>query len=100
MTTDYVNEEPEMRVIFRVWERGYTKGDVIALFPDDTANNNGRCMSYEHVGQHGDADYSRVIARTRPAKPAEYDNLAEELGQRGYNLKVCKRRQYKGRVRP
>lgn len=86
-----VDADPKTRVVFRVWRFGSGKGDVIALFPDEKADDDGHCMSYEHVGQHGGAAYVGVIARTRPAKPAEYGPLAEELAQRGYNLKISKR---------
>jgi hypothetical protein len=49
-------------------------------------------MSYEHVGQHGGANYAGVMCRTRPAKPSEYKDLQEELEERGYNLRIVKRR--------
>ena len=76
-------------VVFRRWKG--KDGDVIALFPGIDLGN-GVCLSYEHVGQHSEADYKIVIARTRPAKPSEYQDLLQELGQIGYNVVVRKRR--------
>lgn len=74
-------------VVFRVWHNG----DVIALFPNEDAGN-GLCSSYEHVGQHGGADYVGVVSLTRPAKPGEYRELATELRRIGYKLVIRSRR--------
>lgn len=60
-----------MRVIFRKWRNG----DIIAWLPDVDVNL-GRCMAYEHVGQHGEGVYP---ADTKPALPAEYADLLAEL---------------------
>lgn len=76
-------------VVFRVWGNG----DVIALFPDVAADAGmTKCLSYEHVGQHGAADYAGVIEGTRPAKAGEHAGLSRELGGMGYDLRVLKRR--------
>ena len=88
-------EEPETLVIFRVWKPKFriNSGDnILALFPgvDDGLGN---CSSYEHVGQHGGADYNGCVMRTRPAKPSEYQDLKQELEQLGYRLKVIQRYQ-------
>ena len=45
-----------------------------------------------HVGQHSDANYQYVITQTVPATPAEYHDLAKELGIRGYKGLVVKKR--------
>jgi len=71
--------------------RGNT-GTAIALFPVLGVDENGRCQSYEHVGQHGAADYDLVIAKTRPAKPNEYKPLLQELKRIGYDVVVRRRR--------
>lgn len=77
-------------VVFRVWR---DSGSVLALFPTiDEGHFYFHCASYEHVGQHGVADYAYCIQRTRPAKPAEYAALKRELTQRGYNLRVYARK--------
>jgi len=76
-------------VIFRKWK----SGGIIALFPNEPDDIQGRyCMSYEHVGQHGGADYASVIAVTKQATPDEYANLEAELESIGYILEVRMRR--------
>jgi len=77
-------------VVFRKWKSGPGKGGIIALFPliDERA---GRCLSYEHIGQHGIADYNDVIGMTDPAQPEEYVDLKMELEQIGYRLRIAKR---------
>ena len=75
-------------VIFR-WER---EGGVFALFPELPADNYGfYCTCYQHVGQHGAADYFGCIAKSRPATPDEYCDLFNELEGRGYNLIIRQR---------
>ena len=69
-------------VVYRVFK---DQGDVIALFPD-MPEYRGMVLSYQHVGQHGLADYRGVIAATRPATAAEIAPLARELAQIGYTL--------------
>lgn len=75
-------------VVFRVWK---DSGSVIALFPNEDSGQ-GFCDSYEHVGQHGGADYQGVIAATRPATPNEAQDLLKELRQIGYKLVIRSRR--------
>ena len=77
------------RVIFRKW-RG--NGEVIAFFLDQP--DGLYVMSYERVGQHGNASYPHP--QTEAATPAEYAPLLTELRSIGYDdLRVVKR----GRVR-
>jgi len=71
----------------RVIYRKFADGDVIAWLPDVEANP-GRCMSYMHIGQHGEGDYP---AATKPASPKEYAPLLRELRAIGYNLRVVSR---------
>jgi hypothetical protein len=75
-------------IIFRKWKTG----DVIALFPGiaSDAIDGYYCLSYQRVGQHGGASPA-IVADTKPAKRAEYKDLAQELTQVGYDLKVIKR---------
>ena len=85
--TDTIVVKPEVTaVVFRKWKNG----DIIALFPLENADldNAGLCSSFEHVGQHGSADYNGVISRTRPATPTEYDYLKAELEDTPYNYKL------------
>jgi hypothetical protein len=75
-------------VIFRKWHNG----DVIALFPHVDFDRLGHhCSSYEHIGQHGGANYYGVIANTKSATPSEYAALCAELKNIGYELKIAKR---------
>lgn len=79
-------------VVFRVFENG----EVIALFPtlDHASGNATRdmCMSYMHVGQHGEADYQGVVDATMPADDIQYYDLLEELQMIGYDdLQVVRR---------
>ena len=54
-------------VVIRVWKGD--DSDVFALFPVLPADNAGNlCTSYQHVGQHGAADYGHCIRNSRPAK--------------------------------
>lgn len=77
-------------VIFRKWRRN---GDIIALFPC-IHYPAGNIQSYEHAGQHGEADYQTVMKKTTPADSREYKELAEELNKIGYeNLFIYRRRQ-------
>lgn len=77
-------------MIFRVW-----RGDpatTLALFPELPANREPYCcLSFEHIGQHGAADYRLVLQKTRPARPQEYAELKQELEGRGYRLKIYHR---------
>ena len=75
------------KVIFRK----FNDEEVIAFFPELPSDCNGYyCQSYMHCGQHGGAD-PELVYSTKPAKPAEYADLIEELEQIGYNLKIAKR---------
>ena len=76
--------------------RKYPDGDIIALFPAEAATYDGvHCVSYAHIGQHCAADYSGVIAATKPAKPHEYRELRAELEQVGYIVRAVRRATYK-----
>lgn len=75
-------------VVFRTY---HVEGDVIALFPTlDAGNYSVTC--YQHIGQHGAADWQRVISDTRLATADEYASLARELEGIGYRLSIRKRR--------
>jgi hypothetical protein len=77
-----------VRVIFRKWYKQQDGTGVIALFPDEAWNRSGMCSSYEHIGQHGGADLAGVIARTRPASPADYAALKRELESPPYDYEL------------
>lgn len=82
------------KVVFRKWK---SNGDIIALFPNTLDLRNGSVMSYEHIGQHGDASPLLTQAHTVPARPMEYEALRRELESIGYNLEIKKRMTY-GRI--
>jgi hypothetical protein len=75
-------------VIFRKFKEG---GDVIALFPNEVADPKNNCLSYQHVGQHGAADYAHVMKATVATTEEEQTPLLNELSGLGYTLKVMKR---------
>jgi hypothetical protein len=79
-------------VIFRKWP-AREGGGVIALFPYEPANlsDPAMCESYEHVGQHGAANYYGVIDRTKPASPDEYAALKRELESEPFNYQLTVR---------
>lgn len=75
-------------VVFRRWRNG----GVIALFPDLPADLYGDyCDAYEHVGQHGGADYHGVIQATKPCSVDDAADLVAELRTIGYALRPIQR---------
>jgi hypothetical protein len=84
-------DETETKVVFRKWRS--SGGGIIALFPDEKYGDDwsSGCMSYEHIGQHGEASYDLVMAHTTSASEREYLDLKKELEGLGYKLKVLKR---------
>lgn len=60
-------------------------GDIIALFPTNAGNiDETTCSSYQHVGQHGHADYAGTMLNTTEAVREEYKPLLQELRSIGY----------------
>jgi hypothetical protein len=76
--------EPKTVVIFRRFKK---ENDIIALFPYEIENGR-HCMSYQHIGQHGGADFDVCVKNSVPAKPEEYNDLQKELISIGYNLEI------------
>ena len=74
-------------VIFRT----FPDGDVIALMPYELADDDGHITSYQHIGQHGAADYHYCIEVSRAAADSERAPLLRELQQIGYIVKEAKR---------
>lgn len=87
-TSQPQQDNEETITIFRAYK---DSGDVIALFPEHDEGL-GRVSSYMRIGQHGAADYAHVIAITRPASEAEYEDLAAELESLGYRLRILKKK--------
>jgi hypothetical protein len=76
-------------VVFRRWR---DCGSIIALFPALPADLYGEyCDAYEHVGQHGGADYFGVIQQTTPCSSEQSADLATELRRIGYVLRPRRR---------
>ena len=81
--------EPITRVVFRRWRKA--PGTLIALFPDDRETEPGIVGSYEHIGQHGAANYRMMIKATVPVTLKDLPDiqrLREELEGLGYNLRA------------
>lgn len=79
--------EPRTRVVFRKW----SDGQVIALFPGDETFKLSRghfCGSYQHIGQHSEADTS-LIQLLKPAAPEEYADLKAELEGEPYGYRLA-----------
>lgn len=93
MSAAFTQDTEETPVVFRKY--GARKGgEIIALFPTVLGTYDPyTCSSYVHVGQHGSADPRHVVNDTRPASPAEYEDLKRELegAPFGYRLKICRR---------
>ena len=93
---------PKVIVVFRVFT-GKDGGDVVALFPELPADNAGRyCESYQHIGQHGGADYEGLMRHgTRPATVDESAALEKELRAAPYHYRLdvrhCAPRGYRER---
>ena len=75
-------------VVFRKYRKG---GAILALMPYEINDHKLNVMSYEHVGQHGGANYSHCIAITKPVTPAEYADLKREMEGLGYNFTVTQK---------
>lgn len=81
-------------MVFRVDTTKDFKGTVFALFPHDVSTLHGSVTFYQHVGQHGLADYNHCIKTSRPATEEEAKDLKVELEGIGYNIQVVNRRNY------
>jgi len=81
-------DSEETIVIFRVLNEDES---VIALFPEQYQPG-GMVGSYQKIGQHGAADYQWVVATSRPALDYEYEDLAAELEEVGYRLRILKKK--------
>jgi hypothetical protein len=77
-------------VVYRRWLTH--SGSIIALFPfipASVTNAEDDCTAYEHVGQHGAANYLHCIEGTRAVDERDAEETAKlymELRERGYEL--------------
>ena len=74
------------KVIFRK----FPEGDVIALFPEEKADSQYHCNSYQQIGQHSPASAALCYQLER-ATPQEFAPLKAELERLGYDLTVRQR---------
>jgi hypothetical protein len=84
-------------VIFRKYKPSHNfgvEGEILAIFPYSICNINGNVDCYQHIGQHGEANYHHCInTLTVPATEEESKELKKELENGfGYNFKVLKKR--------
>lgn len=71
-------------VIFRRWK---DTGDVVAIFPEQPADDQGRyCLAHDELGQQIAAEYEQVMQDTTPVTAQEYGRFAHELTMLGYDL--------------
>jgi len=83
------------KVVLRRWKGKTDQRNLIALFPEQPADDYGRTVnSYMTVGQHGEADYDHVIRQTRPVLwwDQEVLDFLAELKRIGYKPDVVQRR--------
>lgn len=74
------------KVLFRKFKKG---GDIIAIFPQEPWTNDPHtCISYQHLGQHGQCSPDLLRDITVTAKPEEYAPLWRELVSIGYSLAI------------
>lgn len=88
---DWVAEVlPPDRIVFRkYWNKWSKAWTPIAFLPDVEANP-GNIMSYEHMGQHGEASMDYYWS-TKPCEPELYAPLLKELESIGYRPRVMKK---------
>lgn len=84
------NQKNDEDAVFFVKEPNEYTGEeeIVAVFPNDIADNKGNVTVYAHIGQHsaGDLDYMLSLPE---ANPEEYSDLLQELNNIGYdNLKI------------
>lgn len=88
-TTEDATVDAE-NVIFKREPNEYTdETDILAVFPDiiEQPGDEGRILTYSHVGQHGYASFE-YVEELEDATPEEYEPLKEELEGQGYVLNV------------
>lgn len=82
-------DKHQTKVIFRKFK---DNGQIIAIFPEELGSTSPyTSSSYMSIGQHSSCDPVGLIPITKLAKKSEYQDLARELKNLGYNLKVITR---------
>ena len=81
--------------IIRRWKSGYSKGELIALFPGVLAScQQAEIESYIQVGQHSAANYWTVLTQTKIVKNKEekgVKSLLKELRSFGYRIRMIRK---------
>jgi hypothetical protein len=77
-------------MVFRVDTTKDFKGTVFALFPHEVSTLRGSVTFYQHVGQHGSADYNHCIKTSRPATEDEATANARLILACPELLEACK----------
>lgn len=93
-TRSNTQRRPELdRVILKSCPNG--QKEAIAFLPDAPANP-GNVLSYQHLGQHGEASYAFYLA-CRPLSPRTKEGAAllRELRAVGYRPRLVRRIQHK-----
>ena len=67
------------------------KMGVFALMPYEISSLEGHVTVYQHIGQHGQADYQGCMRKSVPTNVIEYLDLYNELESLGYNIKITRR---------
>ena len=89
-----MDEIVKVDVLFRYDTTKGFEGTIFAVFPYDVVDHSGNVTVYQHIGQHSAGDYNLCLQTSRPATPAEYDDLKKELESIGYEVNVIKKRNY------
>jgi len=72
------NKPETIEVMFRKYTDN--SGEILAVFPYQAHDPAGGFVTcYARVGQHSGTQMAHVHSATRPAKPAEYAELYQEL---------------------
>lgn len=73
-------------VVFRTWKGSHKETTALFPYQIERFGNYGHisCACFEHIDQHGSADYENVIRQTRPATAAEIAELSAELTRAPY----------------
>ena len=88
---DWVAEVlPPDRIVFRKYWNKWSKAWTPIAFMPDVEANPGNIMSYEHMGQHGEASMDYYWS-TKPCEPELYAPLLKELEGIGYRPRIMKR---------
>ena len=81
---------PPDRIVFRKYWNKWSKAWTPIAFMPDVEANPGNIMSYEHVGQHGEASLMYYWS-TKPCETELYAPLLKEMEGIGYRPRIMKK---------